>query len=1356
MPHSLLKQREKLQEYTKQSLTTGISDKQRYNRQKRLEEYIKQLVESLTSKVIQVYKKRYLEEISRMVKLIKSTNENLYNTQLQDIVHFVAARLQAYKELADIVKKLHSLEYQLYDDQQVFETIQSIGIVIEIYHKALYDHQMNTPHNPYHTSHIVHHVSRYAMSDNNIQQELHRLYPTGRLDRMEVLTSLFNAYFLYLESQGKHPSIMDVRQIMFEVFHDEGKVAEVNTLLVEREEDSDRIIHQEQGIVDVVKLNIFEKGTGKITAYMNADDSMKNAVRDALVAATNYLNSLVDPDINLEMFDYSWSVGTLGVQTSCIQYKQESIGLSIAVAAIAAYLGKDVNPAIAMTGKVDLTGNVHKVNIEHKCTIDKQEITTLILPEGNRAEIPVVGVTCEIKTVRNIGEAVEIIFGKATLREIQLSRYKHYRKYFKISVKQFLTQVSPDLYNPDLYVERRETEEQIERFLQSSLTCLILTGDAGMGKTNLLYHLCERYQEEGYLLWIQDCVQLVNFEDFIQRLIETVDQTASLEKIFSRLNQLANFIGKKVVIILDALNEAGEQAKNWFRLLKKLVETLTQLPHIKLIISCKTNTWNILQDIVNHGKILAPETYQICSLGKFSPKEFEQVKKRLTQGKLPDICRYPFLIRMIDVVYTSRGRKVPAEISIIDLFQSYLTRRTERVPDTQVFIQVIIAELWNVTIPQQGNIYGIPYTRLVVLYNEQLKGSIFESFAELFNYAKEQSLLIEVKTEQELYVRFRFDWLVEYLLGKYLYEEQCQKHPMLSHILPYLRNKERSSFLEGAIKYVFLLANAPELFLEVSQTLDNFDETLISTVLLWHREDPDTVLSLLSAMIGTHYATIPSIQRFGHIATYMQVVRVLALEGIRRASRMLRGVVKQPPPRITELHYSVPLFALKIASLIGTQGIEILLFAIADRRKTEQFRQKAVDYLGNIYNQATIAHQSFILEKAFDFIRKQSNVQTLYRLVYFVMRCYMQSYNTPEITAKMFRLISTLVQGFGKRPLVIMGRFAVKLFLDKISNRESNIYETFFQREDRGRLLEFIGLLDDTAQPAKAEIERLEQFILEVSRSGIPERFVHFFFGTRILFFCGVKDFSLVKESLALLYEELPYTTRDLIPGVIGPIYWVHPTEDTFRLLEEISWKIIEKDKVYLIKGGHEENNMYYPLTPIGIASGRQQGDHPAPIDFFVQVLQQAIAEHNWGLINHCFRELGTVGNICPESVLLTLQSVVEYINVETKNTFIRALALISIRFPGLVTQFLQEQLEYDNPYIPDIRRGVLTYEDDGTLQRVVDSSILYDFFTLMFIQSKAFRSYIIDVGSRVNDFDNFDDLIEYGLSKAIDILTNA
>ena len=224
------------------------------------------------------------------------------------------------------------------------------------------------------------------MSDT-FQHELRHLYEKGRLDRVDILTSLFHAYFLFLESQGKHPSITDVRHLLFEILHEEGKVGEAKALFVAKDIDENGTVHRERGMIDTVRVHIFENGTGKITAYVDADERMKNAVQNACIAAIGLLNIMVDSALCFEMFDYGWSIGSSDDSSTTlsqnVRYQHESIGLSIALAAISAYVGRNIELSLALTGEVDRGGNVLKVNIGHKCLIEDDQVTVLVIPAAN-------------------------------------------------------------------------------------------------------------------------------------------------------------------------------------------------------------------------------------------------------------------------------------------------------------------------------------------------------------------------------------------------------------------------------------------------------------------------------------------------------------------------------------------------------------------------------------------------------------------------------------------------------------------------------------------------------------------------------------------------------------------------------------------------------------------------------------------------------------------------------------------------------------------------------------------------------------------------------------------------------------
>ncbi|GKT09123.1 ATP-binding protein [Desulforhabdus sp. TSK] len=1346
MSSSLSEKRIQLEKHLQCLDNPSCTPKQHFNRRKALEEFIEHTLHFLNSSLNGIYKNDDLLEVKHTLDTIRQTGFPAADAYLDLMGRVATARLNAHRELVLLVKKLRSMEFQICQDSNVLEVLWDLGNIHEKYvhsltGKALFG-EYREPGAPEPQSNLPHEV----------QEELEQFIEQGGLDCTERLTALFKVYFSYLESQEKSQTLEDIGRMVRHVLEDEGRTAEVNTLFIEKTVDPDGIALHRCAALDRVGVRLLDNGSGKITNSVDADVSMNDAVRNGLEAAMDCLRRTLHPNIHFAIFDYTW-----WIRDASKVYEHESIGLSIALAAIAAYTGVDVDGSIAVTGQVDSFGKTSRVDIEEKCQMEGHFLETIIVPEENRPDIPA-RLAAKVKTVRRLDEAMSIVLGEATIREMVLSRHKSSLRNLGRSVSDYFSLLPQSAYDRRAFVPRLEAMALVDRFLSDQPSCLILTGEAGMGKTWLLYELCHRYRAAGCHLYIRDPSQLTSFDHFMREFIEITDSTQDLYAVFSHLDQLAALAGKKTILILDAVNEV-DQPHEWFRLIHNFVIKIQAFRHVKLIVGCKTHVWNGVQAALHQGRSLSADVYQVISLGEFSHMEFLELGERLTGTPipLPAVCKYPFLTQILKILYLTPGRPIPPRVSILQLLREYVAFSIERLPDTRVLLDALISESWEgatSTVSNRSMGCSVSYEELASIYDRRIKGHVLSSLDELLEFAKAQSLLTETLTQSGPGVRFRFDWLAEYFLGEHLYRHAGRRGLSSSMLLLFLRNKHRSPYLEGAIKYACLLTNDPQILLEVARKLDHFDPTVISVCVAWHLENPVISVQLLHQMAGIKRRVFTTAKSTNPLTLYFQLIRIMTVQGRRKIARWF-GRNRQKP-RETESRYSLPLLALKVAFIIGFPCTEIFLACMVDRLKSDGFRRKALDNLGNLYSRSTPEQKSIILEKSFSCARAQTDMPTLSRLIYFMLRCYLESYTNPVIARKMREFLSILLHGFGRHMVIRGGRLAVRVYLARISNRPTEVFDRFFQSEQRDGMIRFVRILDDSICVKADDIRQLERFILEVSRSELPERFVYFFFGTRLLYYVGVGDFALVEDVLARLYQNLSHTTRDLIPAVIALIHRVHPTEESFRLLENMSWKILRNDRAYLLRGGHEENDMYYPLTPVGRASAERQGSQASPIQFFVAAMENAVTEEDWGLMNHLLRELGNVGITHPDSVLLTLQSVKGFLREETKKTLIRSLTLLHMIHPEKVDDFMLHHIERDHPHIQDIQIGVLTYEDDGTMQRLVDSSVLYDFFTLMFVRSAALRGYLIELAKDAQHCSSLDDLIGYGLERLVELCSGS
>lgn len=255
-------------------------------------------------------------------------------------------------------------------------------------------------------------------------------------------------------------------------------------------------------------------------------------------------------------------------------------------------------------------------------------------------------------------------------------------------------------YIPELFVERKSLIEEFNNFLKSNYSCFALIGESGVGKTNYICGLTERYAKNNFVLFY-------NGFDFIDRIINLIKEdfnwifssTLDAPEIFRRLDSLIFNKSSKIIIFIDAIDEAFENDfENDF---DNFIDKVRKFNNIKVCISCKRNDWdkfltirgnptNIKENLYNstiikdsyfddQNNIRKIDNIPGFLINKFSDDEMLLLEKKYKSfysfkgnfsNSLYDTCRNGLFLRIISEVY--KNNDLPSCIDTIDVFDKYI------------------------------------------------------------------------------------------------------------------------------------------------------------------------------------------------------------------------------------------------------------------------------------------------------------------------------------------------------------------------------------------------------------------------------------------------------------------------------------------------------------------------------------------------------------------------------------------------------------------------------------------------------------------------------------------------------------
>jgi hypothetical protein len=406
-------------------------------------------------------------------------------------------------------------------------------------------------------------------------------------------------------------------------------------------------------------------------------------------------------------------------------------------------------------------------------------------------------------------------------------------------------------YDKSLYLQRQDVNDAFEDFLGSSFTVFLLLGNSGVGKTNFILSMVDKYTSEDTM-----CPLLYNGAklETTQSLIEIIGQNLGLTPTIGSANDLFNTISQidginrhQVVLFIDALNE-NPNASVLLTQIDKLVDSL-RFPWFKVVISCRPEAWRSIKRSTEktYGQLTYDRYYcrrdkhavgtefEECSndeqqLGwevkRFSHAELPIVYDKYRQvyhlhtayselpGELEQRLNDPLTLRLISETDSKGPIKDRKQMAI---YEDYLVRlkRDERLREQD--LHVLRSDLIPFMLPKNGD-----YKQAI---NEvQIESEVTSNGRKLFdciyndnpsngerpnqsfiNLVDSELLVIRQKSGLKYEVAFKYERFYDYFAGErlcILAKDTTDPHSffkdLIVNVLP------RKPFLWGAIKMAII------------------------------------------------------------------------------------------------------------------------------------------------------------------------------------------------------------------------------------------------------------------------------------------------------------------------------------------------------------------------------------------------------------------------------------------------------------------------------------------------------------------------------------------------------------------------
>lgn len=269
------------------------------------------------------------------------------------------------------------------------------------------------------------------------------------------------------------------------------------------------------------------------------------------------------------------------------------------------------------------------------------------------------------------------------------------------------------VYEPAVYVPRSTEEAELARFLEGDACALLLIGEPGVGKTNLVCHwaLSQAAAQQAVLMYA--CERLAGTQ-VLQEIAK--DTGLPVADALPYLDAAASKEGRQLIVVFDGLNDFRSAEHDGQRALLTAIDALVAGlagARVRVVVSCTSATWNRL-DRQAPLHLTWPRYHRarggdadFLPLVRFSTEEAEAAYPlyRARFGLLPQLddlapalrqrLREPVLLRLLaEALRSGAGAADASQSSSFDtmVFRRYFEERV-RSRDDQAFVDALAGEM---------------------------------------------------------------------------------------------------------------------------------------------------------------------------------------------------------------------------------------------------------------------------------------------------------------------------------------------------------------------------------------------------------------------------------------------------------------------------------------------------------------------------------------------------------------------------------------------------------------------------------------------------------------------------------------
>ena len=229
------------------------------------------------------------------------------------------------------------------------------------------------------------------------------------------------------------------------------------------------------------------------------------------------------------------------------------------------------------------------------------------------------------------------------------------------------------------YIERLNND-----FILADTPFLLVSGEAGSGKSHTLAEICSRYLEAGGVALFSDGRQFPSSELPWNQFLKWADFTdGGIRDFLACFSALAATTALPGLICIDALNETPNR-DIWINGLEKFAAEIQSFNNLKFLVSCRTDYLDLtVPENVRQSKI---ETWRHIQHEGLGLNVFEAVPKYLREYRVkgvgitpltPEFSR-PLMLKIFCEAFED-DTPPPGSLSLPRILEAYINRKSENI-----------------------------------------------------------------------------------------------------------------------------------------------------------------------------------------------------------------------------------------------------------------------------------------------------------------------------------------------------------------------------------------------------------------------------------------------------------------------------------------------------------------------------------------------------------------------------------------------------------------------------------------------------------------------------------------------------